>query len=88
MFPFIPHIYTMYHMTFTTLTQPSHDTLHPHMTHSPLSHDYHMTCTTHSDCSLAVDHPDLGVRGELEETVVEERERRVELQHLTLQWKH
>ena len=58
------------------------------MTHSPLSHDYHMTCTTHGDGSLAVDHPDLGVRGELEETVVEEREWRVELQHLTLQWKH
>ena len=56
--------------------------------HSPLSHDYHMTCTTHGDGSLAVDHPDLGVRGELEETVVEEREWRVELQHLTLQWKH
>ena len=48
----------------------------------------HMTCTTHGDGSLAVHHPDLGVRGELEETVVEEREWRVELQHLTLQWKH
>ena len=41
--------------------------------------------TTHTDGPLPMQHLDLSIRGELVETVVEEREWRMELEHLTLQ---
>ena len=43
--------------------------------------------TTHTDSPLPMQHLDLSIRGELVETVVEEGEWRMELEHLTLQQK-